>query len=303
MDVHLRDLRYFVAVAEELSFTRAAAERLSISQPALSKQIRQLEIRLRTELFDRSDGSVSLTAAGEALLPHARRMLADWADAVASVGEAAAATQQTVWIGLHSRAGHALVHAVAADVEARLPGWRAEFRQVGGTDPAAGLADGAVDVAIAWLPLPGGAGLSARVIAAEDRWVSLPAGHRLAGRTGIVFEDLHDEPFIALPAAAGPMRDFWLALDHRGTPPVIAGEAATAEELFDAVAAGVGIALLSEGNTDLYRRDDVVHRRVVDLPPCELAALWRSGDRRTAVRVVVDACERAAAGRATDQQD
>src|SRR5215208_1884327 len=77
MDVHLRDLRYFVAVAEELSFTRAAT-RLYVSQPVLSKQIRQLERNLRATLLRRDSRGVTLSPAGLALLPHAQRLLKEW---------------------------------------------------------------------------------------------------------------------------------------------------------------------------------------------------------------------------------
>ena len=79
MDAHLRDLRYFVAVAEELNFTRAA-ERLHLSQPALSKQIRGLEATLRAQLFRRDRRQVELTAAGAALYEVARNLLQDWDD-------------------------------------------------------------------------------------------------------------------------------------------------------------------------------------------------------------------------------
>lgn len=81
MDVHLRDLRYFTEVADELHFTRAA-ERLRISQPALSKQIRALERQLGFSLFDRGPRSVALTAQGEALLPAARALIGDWEHAL-----------------------------------------------------------------------------------------------------------------------------------------------------------------------------------------------------------------------------
>src|SRR5438876_202110 len=81
MDVHLRDLRYFVAVAQQLHFTRAA-ETLYVSQPALSKQIRALERQLRVTLFERDHGKVRLTRAGTELLPHAERMVASWESAM-----------------------------------------------------------------------------------------------------------------------------------------------------------------------------------------------------------------------------
>src|SRR4029453_1199656 len=97
-DVHVRDLRYFVTVAEELHFTRAA-ERLYVSQPALSKQVRALERQLGVELFRRDRRDVALTEAGAALLPHARRVLGAWAEGAAAVEAARAAQRSTLVVG------------------------------------------------------------------------------------------------------------------------------------------------------------------------------------------------------------
>ncbi|MGI5125620.1 LysR family transcriptional regulator [Pseudonocardia sp. CA-107938] len=291
-DVHLRDLRYFVTVAEEGSFTRAAADRLFVSQPALSKQIRQLESRLRVELFTRGARAVTLTAAGEALLPRARELLAGWEEALTAVTAAAEAALRTLTVGLHARTAPGLPTAVARVVDERLPGWRVEFRQVTWDDPATGLLGELVDLAIAWLPVPDGQGLSARIVAREDRWVALPAAHRLAGAAEVEFTALVDEPFVALPVTAGPMREFWLGTEQRTTPAKIATEARSAEEMFAAVAAGTGVVLLSATNAVTYTRPGVVTRPVRGLPPSELAVLWRSADRRPGVRVVAEACAR-----------
>jgi DNA-binding transcriptional LysR family regulator len=287
VDVRVQDLRYFIAVAEELSFTRAA-ERLFVSQPALSKQIRHLETQLRAELFTRGPRQVALTRAGDALLPRARALIGEWEVAVEEVRSAAAAAERVLTVGFHTRIGRGLVPAITATIRERLPGWTLRFRQVPWDDAAVGLAGGGVDVAVAWLPVP--AGLSSRAIATEERFVALPVGHPLADRPAVRFADIHDEPFVALPASAGPMRDFWLAAGHRTAPPRIAGEAATADEAFELVAADRGVVLLAAGNTALYQRADVVYRPVVDLPPAELAVIWRAGDRRRAVQVVVDTC-------------
>ena len=119
------------------------------------------------------------------------------------------------------------------------------------------------------------AGLSTRWIATEDRGVALPAGHRLAGRPSLRFADIADEPFVALPASAGPMRDFWLAMDCRTSPPSIAAEASTSDEAFEIVAAGEGVLLQPAGSCAIHHREDVVHRPVLDLPPAQLAAAWR----------------------------
>jgi DNA-binding transcriptional LysR family regulator len=133
--------------------------------------------------------------------------------------------------------------------------------------------------------------LSWKVVSTEPRWVALPAGHRLAARRTITLADLADEPFIALPTAAGPLRDFWLAIVERSTKPRIAAIAETAEETFEAVASGLGVALLSEGNATIYQRDDVTCRPVTGLSPSQLAVLWRTADTRTAVQVFVDTCQ------------
>jgi DNA-binding transcriptional LysR family regulator len=283
MNVRVQDVRYFLAVAEELSFTRAA-ERLFVSQPALSKQIRQLEAQLRAELFTRGHRTVGLTAAGAAFLPRARTMVSEWEAAAEDVRLAG----RTLTVGFHSRIGRGLVPTITATMQQRLPGWRLQFRQIPWGDPTVGLTAGTVDAALAWLPVP--SGLSTRPIATEDRGVALPAGHRLAGRSSLRFADIADEPFVALPASAGPMRDFWLALDHRTSSPSIAAEATTSDEAYEIVAAGEGVLLQPAGSCAIHQREDVVHRPVIDLPPARLAVVWRTGDHRAAVRVVTDAC-------------
>ncbi|HVV07924.1 LysR family transcriptional regulator [Amycolatopsis sp.] len=293
MDVRVQDLRYFVAVAEELSFTRAAAA-LFVSQPALSKQIRQLEAELRVRLFERDRRTVTLTPAGETLLPRARRIIEDWADARRAVAESAAEELATLTVGFQTRIGRGLIGSVRERMRELMPGWRLLFRQVSWSDPAVGLAAGTTDVAIAWLPVP--REYASKVVSTEERWVALPAGHRLAGRATIPFAELADEPFIALPASAGPAREFWLATRERSHPARVAAEAATAEEAFEAVAAGVGVVLVAAGNAELYRREDVVCRPVSGIGPSRLAVVWRAGDDRKAVGLFAEACVRCLCG-------
>jgi DNA-binding transcriptional LysR family regulator len=286
MDVRVLDLRYFVAVAEELSFTRAAGERLFVSQPALSKQIRQLEKSLRVPLFYRDRRTVRLTAAGEALLPRARSIIEQWDEAQRAVG----AVGSTLTVGFQTRIGRGLIPSVTTRMGELLPDWRLRFRQVSWSDPTAGVGGGEVDVAIAWLPVPDRGGLTWRVVSTEERWVALPSAHRLTALDVVPFEELLDEPFIALPAVAGELREFWLANAHRPRPARVAAEAATSDETFEAVASGLGVVLLASGN--VVQREDVVHRPVSGLPPSELAVVWRASDRRDAVRVFVESCLR-----------
>ena len=113
MEVHLRNLRYFAAVAEELHFSRAA-ERLHVSQPALSKQIRQLERELRFPLFRRERRRVELTAAGEVLLPAARDLLADWEQVLAAATQRASEEGKLLYVGFQTSVGGGLYQDIAA---------------------------------------------------------------------------------------------------------------------------------------------------------------------------------------------
>ncbi|MEO3792843.1 LysR family transcriptional regulator [Nonomuraea sp. B10E15] len=289
MEVHLRELRYFVAVAEELNVTRAA-ERLFVSQPALSKQLRVLERQLGFGLFERVPSGMALTRQGEALLPVARDLLGRWAAGVAEAR--AAAPPGTLVIGMQTAVGRGLHQAALRRFRERLPGWEVALRLVGWDDPSGGLADGSSDVAFIWLPVP--PGVRTYVVATERRGVAMPADHRLAGLAEVPFPALRGEPFIALPAVAGPLRDFWLGLDARDDEPVVGVIANTPEEVFEAVTGGLGVVLVAEGNAELYSRPGLAYRPVAGLPPGELAIAWREGDRRPQVTAFIDALRQVA---------
>lgn len=288
MDAHLRDLRYFVVVAEELSFTRAA-ERLFVSQPSLSKQIRMLENGLRVRLFHRGGRAVTLTRAGAALLPAARELLGIWDEAQRAVGDAAA-DSPVLRVGMSTSVGRGLLQQAEKALRERRPRLRLEFKQVNWHDATAGLADGDVDVALVWLPVPRQAGYRIRVLASEPRWVAFRDDHWLAARAEVSFAELDDEPFLALPESAGPLRDYWLAAGERRSKSArIGGVVANAEETFSAIEGGHGIALLSSGNAAIYRRPGISAIPVTGLPPAHLAVAWRADDQRATVRDFVEA--------------
>lgn len=298
MDVHVRDLRYFVAVAEELHFTRAA-ERLYVSQPALSKQVRALERQLGVELFRRDPQGVTLTAAGTALLPHARRVLDAWSEGSAALEAARAAARGTLVVGMSTSPGRGgLLPAIRSRFTATHPDIVLRLRQVSWEDPTAGLADGDADIAFVWLPLPDAGRYGWTVVAEEPRLVALPQTHRLASRAEIDFTDLMDEPFLALPAGAGPLRDYWLALEERGgRAPRIGAEIAGTEETYEALVAGLGVCLVATGNAPLITLGGVVTRPVRGLAPSRYALAWRREDaRRPLVRAYAEVCRRVAGG-------
>ncbi|WP_040780982.1 LysR family transcriptional regulator [Nocardia pneumoniae] len=296
MEAHLRDLRYFTVLAEELNFTRAA-ERLFITQPALSKQIRQLEQQLRTTLIVRDKRGIGLTAAGEALLPQARALLEQWSEAQRIVGEAAAAEESVLTVGMSTSVGRGMLSAAREAFTRHRPTWRTRMRQVNWDDPTAGLGSREVDVAFVWLPFPGHDSFDVHVLAREPRWVAFSPGHWLAARESVEFTELLDEPFIAMPESAGSLRDHWLAVAERGGRPVRIGATVwNAEETFAAVEEGSGIVLVSEGNAEIYRRPGIGVIPVTGIDPAVMAIAWRKHDRRAVIRDFVEAAASAAGG-------
>src|SRR5882757_6421890 len=297
MDVHGRDLRYFVAVAEELHFTRAA-ERLFVSQPALSKQVRALERQLGAPLFLRDRQGVSLTPAGAALLPHARRVLETWDQAWEAVEAAKAVQRSTLVVGMSTSPGRGgLLPAVRSRFTEACPSATVRLRQVSWDDPTAGLADGSSDVAYVWLPLPEPERYDHLVVAEEPRLVALPDGHPLTSRETVDFADLMDDPFLAPPASAGPLRDYWLATDARGgRPPRIGAEVASTEETYEALVAGLGVVLLAAGNAPLISLGGVTTRPVPDLSPTRFALAWAHPTPSPLTRAYINACRAAVPG-------
>ncbi|MFD8210044.1 LysR family transcriptional regulator [Streptomyces sp. NPDC059695] len=285
MDVHGRELRYFLAVAEELHFTRAAA-RLYVSQPALSKQIRALERQLGAALFDRDRQGVALTPVGTALLPHARAVLAAWEEGRGAVERARAAAERTLVVGMSTSPGRGgLLPAIRSRFTQEHPEARLRLRQIGWEDPTAGLADGTSDVAFVWLPMAGPDRFRWVVVATEPRLVALPEAHPLAARAALGIADLLDEPFLALPGTGPELRDYWLAVDARGgRAPVVGAEIASADETYEALVGGLGICLVAAGNASLLTRGGVVTRPVRDVTPSRFALAWRASDARPLVR-------------------
>ncbi|MER7402209.1 LysR family transcriptional regulator [Streptomyces sp. NPDC000070] len=293
-DVHVRDLRYFLTVAEELHFTRAAV-RLYVSQPALSKQVRALERQLGVELFRRERQGVTLTGAGTALLPHARLVLAAWEEGAAAVDAARASERSTLTVGMSTSPGRGgLLPAIRSRFAAARPEAAIRLRQVNWEDATAGLADGAADVAFVWLPLPDQDRYAWTVIAEEPLLVALPDTHALAGRAEVDFANLLDEPFLALPESTGPLRDYWLALDARdGSPPRIGAEIASTEETYEALTAGLGVCLVAAGNVPLLTLGGVTARPVRGVTPGRYVLAWRREDgRRPLVQAYAEACRR-----------
>ena len=289
MDVHLRDLRYFTAVAEELHF-RKAAERLFVSQPVLSRQIARLEQDLKARLFIRDRRSVQLTSAGEALLHRTRHLLEDWDAATKEVAILARKEQSVLVIGLQTGVGRGMLHTLTQALNAIQ--WRPELHQVAWNDATAGVEAGDCDAGFAWLGTTINPHCDYVVVAEEPIMLAVNSQHRLAGRRQASFAEISNEPLVALPDSAKELRSFWLAEHARhGSPAPIACEAATADEALENVAAGTGSVFISAGNSVLYAREGVHFLDVPDLPPARLAFLWRADDTRDVIRVAASALQ------------
>ncbi|MFE5396424.1 LysR family transcriptional regulator [Streptomyces sp. NPDC056568] len=278
MDVDTRLLRYFAAVAEEGGVTRAA-QRLYVSQPALTKQIRQLEAVLGTDLFTRSRNGMTLTEPGRALAERVPALLAGWEAALRETRAAASRAARVLRVGFLASAANEATQPIVAGFARRRPGWRAEMRQAAWSDPSAGLADSDVDVALVRLPFPGQEALRVLPLFSEPRCVALAESHPLAARETIAFHELRDEPFVAAPPETGRWREYWLAADERDGHPVRVGAVTEhPDDWLTAIANGYGVALAPESAARFYTRPGVVYRPVTGVGPSGVAVAWAPAD-------------------------
>ncbi|SES22639.1 DNA-binding transcriptional regulator, LysR family [Lentzea xinjiangensis] len=293
MDVDTRLLRYFVVVAEELSFTRAA-KRLYVAQPSLSRQIRQLEARLGADLFTRTSSAVALTAAGRALLPAARRQVAEWQESVRLVRTAAAAERNVLRIGFAATGGGDLARRARSAFTRRYPGVTVEPKRFEWGGEARAVRDGLADVAYVWLPAELD-GLCSEVVATERRWVAVKTTHPLASREEVGIGDLRDEPLMWTRVAPPEWVDWW-AVNPRpdGSEPVWGPENANVEEMLEHVATTSGVCIGPESMKSFYVHPDLTWRPVVDIEPLRIALAWPEHSANALVHAFVEIVRRLA---------
>jgi len=278
-DLELRHLRYFVAVAEESSFTAAAA-RLGLAQQSLSQQIAVLERRLKARLFDRDTRGTRLTEPGRVFLPEARAVLAAADRAAATVARAARGEVGRVDLAFLSSAANTLLPPIVRALRDRFPDWELTTDAVSIAELVTGVRTGRYDLGFSRPPLVDD--LATRVIATEPACAVLPEGHPLAARATLRLADLADEPWVLTP------RDSWLPWHRKydeeyaaaGFRPRVVQRAASAQGLLALVAAGVGVTRLAASARTL-RSSGVVFVRLVD-EVTETVVTWRP-DRETAL--------------------
>jgi DNA-binding transcriptional LysR family regulator len=296
MTGELRLLRYFVAVAEELHFGRAA-KRLGIAQPPLSTAIRTFERQLGVELLRRTSRSVQLTAAGESLLGGGRRVLALYGETLAELESVARGEQCRLRVGFDATTVLATTRFVRHFGHSH-PEVALDLSSLAWGHGASALADGTVDVAVVRMPFSD-ATLESHVVLEERRVAVLPVEHPLARRSSLNIADLRGEPVVLARGTDGGWNGAnAVAPRLADAASTTAPAAASIEELIIRVAAGHGIGVMPESLADSLRNAGFAHVALLDAPPSAVALVWRRGvaipSVRTFVQTAVDVC---AAGR------
>ena len=295
MDVEIRHLRSFVAVAEERNFTRAA-ERLHLAQPALSAQIRQLEQRLGAQLLERTTRKVDLTPAGEALLERARTLLDGFETAVQQVKDTAAGRTGRLRVGLAATASLDFTPLALRAFAEAVPGAEVSVHDIRFDDPSGGVRDGTTDVAIVWTPLDE-TGLDVEQLTEEPRRIVMSRDHPLADASRITVEDVVGEPFPVSGSSDLVSERFWTLAEERGGPPDPAVRITGQDELVLGARSGRLIAAMPYALVHQIPFDDIVAREVDGLRPAGVGICRLAGNHSPLVEAFVQAV-RQAAGRA-----
>jgi DNA-binding transcriptional LysR family regulator len=243
--MELHQLAYFVAVAEEGSFTRAA-ERLHVAQPGVSAQVKRLERELGQELLDRSGRAVRLTDVGAAALPHARAALAAVQGVREAVDELAGLVRGQVAIGAVTSAGPARLPDLLAGFHARYPAVEITLSEANSDTMLAALRDGRLDLAVVGLATGPPPGIATRVLLDEPFLAVTAPGGPLADRDEIEIPDLDGLPLMALPKGTGLRTALDAAFAGAGLTPRIAFEAADPNVLVQLATRGLGVAIVPE---------------------------------------------------------
>jgi DNA-binding transcriptional LysR family regulator len=295
--MELRHLRYFVTLAEELHFGRAAAK-LHISQPPLSMQIRALEAELGVTLLKRTQRHVSLTQAGAALLGEARHILARVEQAVLMTKRAGRGEIGELAIGFISVADYNVLPVVLREFRRRFPLVNLTLRESTTDAQTRDLAAGRIDVGFV-LPPISDPSLESISILREPLIVALPEKHPLAQKPGkLALEKLKDAPFILFPRpyAPGLYDDIVSCCKAAGFSPRVEQEAIQMQTIVSLVSAELGVALIPASLTNLQRTGVVYKFLKAGSPLTDIHLVWRRGDDLPALRVFIDVASQVVKG-------
>jgi DNA-binding transcriptional LysR family regulator len=292
--MELRHLRYFVALGEELNFTRAA-ERLHIAQPPLSQQIRQLEDELGVTLLQRNNRPIRLTEAGELFLARARALLASFEDAVADTRRVGRGQAGKLAIGFVGSAMFAGLPDIISSYREAFPDVELVLDEMLAAEIAEALRRRRIDVGFVRPALLAEAGLAQRLILDEPYVAALPRAHPLASRSDIALAELSDDAFVLYPARPEPSVTGLIvtACQVAGFTPRLAQEVLHLQTAIGLIAAGVGVSLVPEAAARAQTGRGVAY--VPLAAPAVMAPLtiaWRDEDVSPAVQRLLDIATR-----------
>ncbi len=275
--MELRYLRYFVAVAEELSFTRAA-ERLNIAQPPLSQQIRRLEARLGVTLLRRSKRRVELTEAGRVFLRQAYQAIQSLEEGILLAQRADRGEIGRLAVGILVYISYTLIPPILREFRAQFPEVHVELRFLTNTLQIAALLSGQVDVCFVRPPIDN-PDIASKLISRERFILAMPATHPLAGKSAVSIKQFKNDPFIMYVRELGPT--FCSSLVQfcakAGFSPKVALEVSQINAAVGLVGAGIGVALVPQSMNQLHF-DNVVYRPLVERAPnVDVLLAWQAG--------------------------
>lgn len=285
----LRQLRAFIAVAEELHFGRAAT-RLGMSQPPLSQMIARMEDRLGVRLFERTRRSVGLTPVGEVFLEGARPLLAHARELEDSVRRAEDVESGTIRLGFVGSAAHDVLPALVRGARAETPGLAVVAVELPTTRQVAALLLGSLDAGIVRLPVEDAAGLETLPLSTEATVAAVPDTHHLGNRRRIHLGELAGEPFIIWSRRNNPRAhdEVMDACRAAGFVPRVVQEPGEMDTIVSLVAAGLGVALVPD-SMRRTRPDGVTYAALEGRPiPISLALAWNPARAGPAVRHLVE---------------
>jgi DNA-binding transcriptional LysR family regulator len=276
--MELRHLRYFVAVAEELSF-RGAADKLHIAQPPLSAQIKGLEEELRVKLLERTTRSVVLTHAGRVFLEEARRVLTASAEAERRARDAQHGLAGTLRVGIIAPVAGAWLAGILRRFRQRFPAVQLSLFDLTSTEQLRRLHEQELDVGLLRPPITFPE-LAYRFVGESRQVLALPAGHRLAKKRQLQWRDFHHEPLVLIHPNAqhGYYDPFFAECAKAGAQPTPAQYANDIQTKMWLISAGFGIAPTTVSLGEVKRPGLVFRALPPGLPPVQTVLAWRRGD-------------------------
>jgi DNA-binding transcriptional LysR family regulator len=282
--IDLRQLRYFQAVAEELHFGRAAA-RLAIAQPALSRQIQQLEAELGTPLLRRTQRRVELLPAGALLLERSRALQQDMARALSDTRRAGAGEFGRLAVGFIHSSSYGLLPSIVGRFRQLYPGIELELHEMPITVQHTALVRGTIDVGLLRVQ-PGPADLEVLPILPDAFVLALPARHPLAARKRLRLKSVAGEPFVMFSQEGAPLFHGRIQrmCEQAGIEPQVAQHATQIHTVVGLVGAGLGVAIVPGSARNLHSRQVRLVHIADKSDPLHVALAWRRGHETPAIR-------------------